>query len=130
MAITLETSARNAACDAIVDLLDSGAGTAVIEIRQSTTVLATIPLDATAAFGAAATGVATLSNLPREDTSADASGTADNFQAKDKDGNLIFSGTVTATSGGGDIELVSTSITVGQPVRITSGTFTMPATPA
>lgn len=129
MAITLSTAARNAACDAIVDLLDAGVGAnPTIKIKDaSNNVLATIAMDATAAFGSSATGAATATGLPISDASADMTGTATKFDACDTDGTVVFDGTVTATGGGGDIELVTTAIVATQPVEITACTFTMPA---
>jgi hypothetical protein len=87
MAYRLGTTARNAACDGIVDGIDAG-GTGTIMIRttgQPTNVsdspggvlLGTCTFSATA-FGAAATGVATAAAIT-SDTSADASGTAGHF---------------------------------------------------
>ncbi len=35
MAVTLETSARNAACDAIVDLVDAGAGAGTLSLKPA-----------------------------------------------------------------------------------------------
>ncbi len=119
---TLETNARNAACDAIVGLLDGG----TIEIQESDdTVLAVLPFG-TPAFGASSNGTATAEAIT-PDSSADATGTAAKFICKDSEGNPVFGGTVTALGGGGDMELVSTSIVATQPVTITSFTFTIPA---
>ena len=59
-----------------------------------------------------------------EDTSADATGTAAHFRLYQSDGTTQkIEGTVTATGGGGDLELDSTSITAGQPVTITGFTL-------
>jgi hypothetical protein len=135
MAITLATSARNAACDAIVDRLDLGSGAGTIQIRSGTrpatpndtatgTLLATVTL-ADPAFGAAATGVATLTD-PASVTGA-AAGTATWFRALDSDSNAVFDGSITATGGGGDLTLNTTTISVGLTVDITGGTITMPS---
>jgi hypothetical protein len=121
---TLSTAARNAACDAVVDLVDAGSGAGKVRIRASSTLLAEITL-ADPAFGAASTGVATGASFPRSDTSADASGTADNYQILDSDNNVIISGTV--GEGSGDISLDNTDIAAGQTVTLTSLTHTQPA---
>jgi hypothetical protein len=90
---TLGTPARNAACNAIVDLIDAGAsGTGYVEIRDSTTVLVTIQLQ-DPAFGASSTGTATLLGVPLSGTAA-AAGDADNYIVYDDDANAIWSGTV------------------------------------
>lgn len=120
MAITLASNARNAAADAVVDLLDGG----TIEIQDNTdAVLATLTFG-TPAFGAAATGVATA-NAITQDSSADGTGTATKFRVKDSGGYVVFSGTV-GTSGA-DLNLVTTSIVATQPVQISSMTYTQPA---
>ena len=86
--------------------------------------LATITL-ADPAFGAASSGVAALASLPKSGTAV-ASGTADNFQLTDSDDNVIFSGSVTATGGGGDIEIDDTGITSGDTVTCSAGGYTAP----
>jgi hypothetical protein len=53
------------------------------------------------------------------DSSADATGTAGHFRIKDSTGATThLQGTVTATGGGGDMTLSSTSITSGQVVAV------------
>jgi hypothetical protein len=89
----LSTAARNAACDAIVDLLDAGAaGNGYLEIRDGTTVLVTIQMQ-DPAFSAAVAAVATAEGLPLSDT-AGAAGDADNYIVYDDDDNQIWSGSV------------------------------------
>ena len=118
---------------------DSG----VLEIRSgsapgpdaadSGTLLASITLPADA-FGAASAGSMAKAGT-WEDSSADAGGTAAHFRIKqsgDAGGatgstDERIEGTVTATSGGGDIELDSTTISATQTVTITSFSVTMPA---
>lgn len=136
MAKRITDAAQNAAVDAVVDLVDVGAGTAVLEIRSGTqpadaddvdagTLLVSFDLSATA-FGAAASGSAALQGTTLT-TTADAGGTAGHFRIKDKDGTAVFDGDVTATGGGGEIELDNTSITSGQTVNITSYSVSIPA---
>lgn len=125
MAITHSTAARNKIADEVTALLDAGgAGSLVIGTTGMGATLATIALSATS-FGAASGGVCTLSGTPLEGT-ASGTGTAAACQLKDGGGTVVITGTVTATGGGGDVTLVSTSITTGEVVRITSGTYTAP----
>lgn len=135
MATRIATSARNAAADAVVDLLDAGSGAGYIEIRTGTqpatpatsasgTLLATLTLS-DPAFGAASSGTATAATITG-DSSADATGTAGWFRAYDSTGAAVIDGSVTATGGGGDMTLSSTSIVAGGTVDITSWTVTMP----
>lgn len=121
--------ARNAMVDALVDLLDVGAGAnGTIEIATAAfaSVLAILDFTAKAtnAFGAASGGVATANTIADE-TSAPATGTAAVFRVKDCDGSVVWEGTV--GSGSGDIDLSSTSITTGDTVAITSWTVTAPS---
>lgn len=136
MATRLATATRNAACDAVVDLLDGGPAAGTIKIFTGTqpttandtatgTLLATITLS-DPAFGAASPGVATLAGTPLSATGV-AAGTAGWARLADSTGATVMDGSVTATGGGGQIELATTTISVGVTVSITSGTVTMPA---
>jgi hypothetical protein len=132
MATRISTAAAKAACDAVVDLLDGGAGAGYIEIRTgsqpatvataaSGTLLGTVTLS-DPAFGNATTAspsVATASAIT-SDTSADASGTAGWFRAYDSAATAIIDGSITATGGGGDMTLDNTSIVAGGTIALTS----------
>ena len=125
MAITHATGVRNTLADLIDTLVNTGAGTAVLKLRDATTDIVSFNLAATA-FGAASGGTITLASTPIAGT-AGASGDVDGFQVLDKDGNLVFSGTVTATGGGGDIEITNISVANGQGCSLTSFTYSAPA---
>ena len=137
MAFTQSTQLRQDVA-AAYDVFNSG----VLEIRTGAppgpdaadggTLLASIALPADAFSGPTA-GVLTLAGT-WEDASADAGGTAGHFRMKqsgDAGGSSTteqrIEGTVTATGGGGDLELDTTTIVISQPVTITSGTLTVPA---
>lgn len=122
MAITLETIARNAACDATVGLLDGG----TLELLTSADAVVATHTLGTPAFGAAANGVATA-NAIADDTNT-AAGTITKFSAKTSGGAAVFTGTATVTGGGGDIELTSDTLAAGETSSITSLTHTQPAT--
>lgn len=143
MGLRLSTAARNAAAAAIVALIDGGSGAGVLRIYSgaqpagpdtspSGTLLAEFTLS-DPAFGSPSTGVVTLDITPAvEDTSANATGTAGYFRFCDSTeaagtGLGVIDGTVTATGGGGDLTLNTTSIVAGATVTVTSGTITMPA---
>jgi len=124
---TLTTAARNAACDAIVDLVDVGAGsngTLQIGTTGFASVLVTFDLDATA-FGDAATGVATAASLPISATAV-ATGTAAEYRVRDADDTVVWSGTDVGTFEN-DVVLSTTSISSGQSIDLTACTGTMPA---
>lgn len=126
MAVTLSTAARNAMCNAMVDLVDGGTTdtTGDLVIMTSGDVeVATLTWSATPAFGAAATGVATM-NAINDDTSA-TGGTAALHKFQDRDNNEIWRGNVQTS--GGDLNLSSLSIGSGDTVSVTSYTVTQPA---
>jgi hypothetical protein len=142
MAIKLSTAARNAAVAAIATLVDGGSGAGVIRLYTGSapagpgtsptgTLLAEFTLS-DPAFGSPSTGVVTLDITPAVATVGLAAGTAGYFRILDSteaagSGLGVVDGSVTATGGGGDLTLNSTTISVGVAVEITSGTLTMPA---
>lgn len=133
----LGTTARNAACDGIVDTIDGGTPPGRIEHRTGTqptnvgdastgTLLGT-NLFSNPAFGAAAAGVATA-NAITSDTSADNSGTAGYFR--------IYTGTGADTAAlaqgnsgtsGADLNFDNNVIVAGGTIAISSMTVTVPA---
>lgn len=131
MAIQLSVAVRNARLDSIETTVGTGP---ILEIRtgaqpancaaaDSGTLLAsmTLPSDWMAA---AASGAKALSGS-WNDASANNTGTAAHFRIKDSGGSIChMQGSVTATSGGGDIELNNTSIASGQSVTITAFNLT------
>ena len=130
MAVQFSVAVGNARLDAI----EATIGTSpILEIRtgskpatcataDSGTVLATLTLPSDW-LGAASSRTKSLAGT-WEDTVADASGTAAHFRIKDSGGSTChLQGTVTSSSGSGDITLSSASIVTGQPVSITGFTL-------
>jgi hypothetical protein len=129
---TLTSTARSAACDAIVDLLDAGNEAARFLLTDTAggggVTIAAISLDATAAFGAAATGVATLDVSPVPSATASATATAAGWALQSMNSGTpttVISGTI--GTGSEDLDIDNASITSGQTVNITSMTVTVPA---
>lgn len=127
MALTHITTLRNQLADLVVDAIDVGTTdlTGDLQIATSnafTTILATLNF-ANPAFGSAAAGVATA-NAIASDTNAANTGTAANFRIRNRNNSEVFQGTVTATGGGGDIQLSSVGITAGDTIALTSVTYT------
>jgi hypothetical protein len=131
MTIGYAVATRNARLDAINTLLNAGSGAATLKIYDgtrpatggtATTLLGTLTFSDPASTGAAS-GVLTFSAIT-QDSSADATGTATWARAADSAGNFVFDCSVTATGGGGDIQLNTTSITIGGPISITSASIT------
>lgn len=70
---------------------------------------------------AASTEGVVTANAITQDSSANATGTASWFRLVQSNGTtFVMDGSVTATGGGGDLTLTTTSITSGQPVQVTS----------
>lgn len=139
MALRIYNAVSEAQGNALVDTPDDGAGAGKVEIRSgaqpalngalSGTLLAEFTLSDPAFGAAAAAGsgaVATAAGLPITDAAAAATGTAGYGAVLDSDDNVKWTGTVTATSGGGDFEIDNTSITSGQEVQLTAFTVTQP----
>lgn len=134
MAFQFSNAAVHAALDAIETAIGtsailkirSGAAPATVATADSGTVLATLNLPSD--WLAAASSRSKAKSGTWEDTSADATGTAAHFRIYASDGTTAhIQGSVTATGGGGDMTLDSTSITSGQTVTITSFTLNGPA---
>jgi hypothetical protein len=133
MAFRLSTKARNAACDAIVDLLDEGASAGLCRIRtgaqptnvgdaESGTLLGTLTFT-DPAFGASATGTATASAIT-SDSSADASGTAGHARFMDSDAEVMFD--AECAQGSGTVNFNNTTIVAGGTIAISAMTVTQP----
>ncbi|MEB3212484.1 MAG: hypothetical protein VKL39_14085 [Leptolyngbyaceae bacterium] len=132
MALQLSTTVRNAMADAFESSINT-AGDAVLTIRtgavpancaaaNSGTLLATIDVPADW-LGAASNGAKALAGSWT--TTAAATGTAAHFRIM-VGATCHAQGTVTATGGGGDLTLNTTSISaVGQQVTVTTFTLTM-----
>lgn len=130
MAERLNDAARNRQADSIGDDFNN----ATLKIYTGSqpaaggaatgTLLVTITLPADA-MGAAAAGVASKSGT-WSDTAGN-TGTAGWFRIESSAGTRWYDGAVTATGGGGELELTSTSITSAQVVTVTAFTVTQPS---
>lgn len=139
MALSISNNAAKAACDAIVDLIDVGGG-GKLRIYSGTVptdadtalgaqvLLAELNMNATA-FGSAADlnpGARATANAITDDTAANATGTASFFRVVNAAGTCIMQGSVSATGGGGDLQLNTVSIVINAAVQVTAFTFTVP----
>jgi hypothetical protein len=126
MAVTHPTLVRNDIANLVVDKIDvGGAGTIVFQdggVNDSD--VATLGFQATA-FGAAANGIASASLPITDDTNCNA-GNVTKFTVFSGAGDSCFTGSVTATGGGGDIILSSTAIGQGDTITISSLTYEAP----
>lgn len=133
----LTTLARNAACQALVELFDLGTFPGYIQIRSgvppaSAQSLATgvilckldLPSPAFGSAGSVEPGVAVANAITPMAGVAD--GEATWFRVYDGDDTPIEDGSVSMPGMGGDMTLTNTTISTGVDVSITSWTITMP----
>lgn len=125
MAITHASTLRDTLCNAAVDAIDAGPAAGTLELQTAGSVEVATLTFSDPAFGNSSSGTATASAITKDSSAT--GGTIAKFVAKDSNGNTCFSGSVTATGGGGDITLNSVVVSVGQEVSITSLTYTAPA---
>ena len=131
MAVQLSVAVRNARLDAIESTIGTaavlkirtGAAPSDVATADSGTVLASLTLPSD--WLAAASSGSKAKSGTWQDTSADATGTAAHFRIYASDGTTChMQGSVTATGGGGDLQLDNTSIASGQSVTISSFSLT------
>jgi hypothetical protein len=128
--------------DGVAALVNGGSGAGKLRIYSgsqpatpATSPSGTLLLEVTLndpAFGSAASGVATADVDPALSGTGAAAGTAGYFRIVDSTeaagtGLGIIDGSVTATGGGGECQLSTTTISNGLAVSITSLTITAPA---
>ena len=134
MTVRVNTPTRTAIVAAVLAQLDADAGPSKAEIRSgsqpaaatdaaSGTLLATVVFADPA--GTVANGVLTFTDPAA--VTAVAAGTATWARLLDNSGDTILDCTVSATGGGGELQLATTSITVGLSVDITAFSITAPA---
>lgn len=127
MSVTHPTAVRNTLCNTVVDLIDAGAAAGTLEFQTGASAeVATLTFsdpafDAAGAAGGNPDGTATADPITADSSAT--GGTIAKAVAKDSDGNTCFSCSVTATGGGGDIELNSVVVSAGQNVAMTSLTY-------
>jgi len=137
MTLGYTVAVRNSQLAALAARFDAGAAGATIKVYSGTrpatadtavgggnTLLLTLTL-ATSAFGAQSNGSMSLAGLPISGTGV-AAGTATWFRAADSDGVTVTDGTCGAEASNEDIELSTTTISVGLEVTLTAGTITQP----
>lgn len=129
MALSINTALKNVELDAVVDSFDV-TPPGVLRIYDGAA-----PADANAALGAqnllaevtlpnpsfAAAAAGSVDKTGTwEDLSINASGTAAWFRLLNSDGTYVLQGTVTVTSGGGDMEVDDVNFVAGGSFTVTS----------
>ena len=126
MTVTHTTAARDAAADAVVDLIDAGAGAGSLIIRSNgNNVLATLTMS-DPAFGAASGGSAAASAITTLDSAAGGASAAANFICVDSNTNTYIAGAVDTAGGSGDLVLDKLAIAAGDKVVISSMRYNAP----
>lgn len=142
MASYYPTASRNAACDAVVNLLDGGTlvgydGTRPADADTALSgnnvlVTITLPSPATDAAGTTSAGVATKSGT--WSATASATGTLTFFRAFTSGAAIVAQYTANVSggeAGGADPDVIMSRISIvsGETVTVNSATFTVPNTP-
>jgi hypothetical protein len=126
MAVTHPLAVRQGIANFVVDQLDEGTPPGNLVFRTSGDAeVATLAFSATA-FGAADGSAVATANALTSDTSA-TGGTIAKATLENAAGTAKINCSVTATGGGGDIELSSVAVSAGQTVSVSALTYTAPA---
>lgn len=120
---TLEASARNAAANAVVDLIDAGAGAGTLVPETSADADVATLTFSDPAFGNATGGVATANSIT-SDTNATGGTIA---QVSFYDSNSVKVLEATAATSGADFTFSSLTVGNGDTVSVSSVTVTQPA---
>ena len=121
MAVTHPTAVRDGIANFVVDQLDEGTPPGKLVFQTSGDVAVATLTFSTTAFGNSSSGTATAAAIT-SDTNA-VGGTIAKVRLRNAAGTDKIIGSVTATGGGGDIELSSVVISAGQTVSLSSLTY-------
>jgi len=124
MAVTHPTATRNLMADLVVDQLDLNTPPAKLIMQSAASATVATLTFSNPAFGAAASGTATAAAIT-SDTAA-VGGTITKAELRQGGATPIILCSVTATGGGGDIQMNSVIISAGQTVAITALTYSAP----
>ena len=126
MTCIYSTAVKTARMTAVRDGIDAGGAAGRLEIGTTgmATILASITLGYSgASTGTVTSGVLTLAGFPRQDNSADNSGTAAAARIRTSAGVDVITGLTCGVSTG-DVQLDSLVVTAGQTFQISSVTIT------
>jgi hypothetical protein len=133
--VRIATTLKNSMLTPVKDAIDAGSGAGTIKVYTSP--MATLPSDAIAAqvllgtltfsdpSGASASGGVFTASAITQDSSADATGTAAWARIADSTGTVVMDVDITATGGGGSMQMNTTSVVIGGPLLISALTVTL-----
>ena len=127
MAIIYSPSVKSARMSAVLARMDGGVGVGGARLEIGTAGMAVVlaVIELATPSGVVTGTTLTLSGLPRSDVSADATGTAASARVRDNANNDLITGlTVTAVGAGGDIQMDSLDVTIGQEIKCTAAAMT------
>jgi hypothetical protein len=124
VAVSHPTAIRDTLCNTVVDTLDTGTPPGKLVLQTSGGAAVATLTFANPAFGNSTGGTATA-NAIVDDTNA-AGGTIAKGEFRQGNTTPVVLFSVTATGGGGDIEMNSVVVSAGQTVHITSLTYSGP----
>lgn len=126
MALAYSTALRNSRLQAIIDAIGASGLIRIYDgTRPATGGAATVllaELAASAVFAPAPAAAVLTANAITQDSSANATGTATWFRAVTSVGGFVTDGNVAAS--GSDLNMTPPSITITQPVQVTSFAIT------
>lgn len=126
MAVTHSTAARNAAADAVVDLLDAGTPPGSLVFLTSGDVSVCSIAFETTAFGASSSAVATMAQGAGKTSNGATAGTIAKAEFRNAAGTAVIFCAVATT--GSDINIPGgLTLATNDTVSITSLTYTAPA---
>lgn len=121
MAVTHPTAVRDGVTNFVVDQLDEGSPPGTLVFQTSGDVEVATLTFSTPAFGASSSGTATAGAITADSSAT--GGTIAKARLKNAAGTDKIICSVTATGGGGDIELSSVIISPGQTVSMSTLTY-------
>ena len=124
MAITHGTELRAALADAVLTFVDTGSGTAVIELFDVNGNLLIVFDLPDPAYSSNEAGTLSLNDLPLP-ALAIASGTATSFQVINADGDLAYQGSISA-GGPTDLQMTNADLISGRQYAITAHSYSAP----
>lgn len=124
MAVTHAVAVRNAITDLVTTRINAGAAPGQLIFQTAADIEVATLAFAYPAFPAASGGTAAASPIVPDSSAT--GGTIAKARIKDSNNNDVLACSVTATGGGGDIQLNSVLITAGQQVSLTNLTYTSP----